>query len=222
MVETLDREFQNVFEDLSLLVYDAALPGNSRCSEVTTFPSNIRKLLVPQHYIPEDLNCQHSSKFPTPLHFTIAMSCSWDRISTLKALHSSNHQETLIQWQNKTSHRAWLLNNTAVETSNLTFQNIISATLHSVPQWSGCSFTENSNLLFTCWVIATVIQVDWHNIFITLCSLYNHKYTLLMQFESEASVACTVTNICSLYSHQYPRLMHFNSLAYSLNWKTAK
>ena len=151
---------------------------------------------MPQHYMPEDLNCQHSLKFPTPLHFTIAMSCSQDRISTLKALHSSNHHETLIQWQNITSHRAWILNNNAVETSNLTFQNIFSAILHTVLQWSECSFTENSNLLFTCWVIPTVIQVDWHNIPITLCTMHNHKYTLVMHFESEASVACTVTNTC--------------------------
>jgi len=115
--------------------------------------------------------------------------------STLKALHSSNQQETLIQWQNITFHKAWIPNNNAVETSNLTFQNIFSAILHTVPQWSECSFSENSNLLFTCWVIPTVIQVDWHNILITLCSLYNHKYTLLMHFESEAPVACTVTNI---------------------------
>jgi hypothetical protein len=38
MVEKLDREVSKCVEDLGLLVYDAVLPGNSQCSEVTTFP----------------------------------------------------------------------------------------------------------------------------------------------------------------------------------------
>lgn len=68
----------------------------------------------------------------TFLTFPLQFYHAWDKISTLKALHFSDHHETLIQ-QHVTFQKTCILDNTAVETQNLAFWTVSLALLHTVP-----------------------------------------------------------------------------------------